>query len=550
MLTPQKKRYKFSPELAAQIESQMAQGRVASSDATTRISKPTVNTKVKYKLKPGEMFFRNPNGTVTLVQGKNETVQQDNRTQQQRKQDQKSAQYKRKIIQQEKANQEAATAASEMVRRIMPSSVVRAAYDATTGDKSFVGSMVEGNKGLGNEALNLMFDMAAPVALAKGVRYASEAIPKFARFGVSNHTGNWTQFGNNMYRLKPGYVGMNGNPIQRKPLSEVFEWNHWNRFRNPKYVTETDKIELESHMPEYKAIQERAMDEGNYMIVPEGFPMSKQLNDGRFVFTGPEGAWIQSQSKAFQNRFKNQKLKIGFKGGQDQKIEGIENTHAPETFPHQDNGVFFTGVQQYANRYNNGEPSPGFWLGFRRPYDMLEGGKKPFLLEDNNVRFVRSVEASPSFKGEFPDQTFKTLHNVWNSEFINNPETMKLLTTPLEKLTPEQFQQRYNLLLQIRQGQSRKKRDAFLNMLNSRMKSGQYQPIRGNYYDGYIGRDHAFGLGEYNGIVKDEMWPFGSFPETYVIKNADQAALLEGNNGAFNGPTYSRKQGGKMLKTK
>jgi len=103
---------------------------------------------------------------------------------------------------------------------------------------------------------------------------------------------------------------------------------------------------------------------------------------------------------------------------------------------------------------------------------MLEGGKKPFLLEDNNVRFVRSVEASPSFKGEFPDQTFKTLHTVWNSEFINNPETMKLLTTPLEKLTPEQFQQRYNLLLQIRQGQSRKKRDAFLNMLNSRMKSG------------------------------------------------------------------------------
>jgi len=53
----------------------MAQGRVVSSDATTRVSKPTVNTKVKYKLKPGEMFFRNPNGTVTLVQGKNETVQ-------------------------------------------------------------------------------------------------------------------------------------------------------------------------------------------------------------------------------------------------------------------------------------------------------------------------------------------------------------------------------------------------------------------------------------------------------------------------------------------
>ena len=218
MLTPQKKRYRFSPELATQIESQMVQGRVASSDATARVSKPTVNTKVKYKLKPGEMFFRNPNGTVTLVQGKNETVQQDNRTQQQRKQDQKSAQYKRKIIQQEKANQEAATAASEMVRRIMPSSVVRAAYDATTGDKSFVGSMVEGNKGLGNEYLNFAFDVSAPGAITKGFKYAWKALPKVS-LGKTT-TGNWNgwiNIGSYQYRPNRTSLGM-GKLVEREPI--------------------------------------------------------------------------------------------------------------------------------------------------------------------------------------------------------------------------------------------------------------------------------------------------------------------------------------------
>lgn len=100
----------------------------------------------------------------------------------------------------------------------MPSTIARAAYDATTGDKSFAGSMIEGNEGLGHPVVNLAFDVLAPYGTAKGFKYASEAIPKFARFGISNHTGNWTRFGNNMYRLKPGYVGMNGVQMERRAV--------------------------------------------------------------------------------------------------------------------------------------------------------------------------------------------------------------------------------------------------------------------------------------------------------------------------------------------
>lgn len=152
------------------------------------------------------------------------------------------------------AEAKTATVVGEALNRTMPSTIARAAYDATTGDKSFIGSMIEGNEGLGNPVANLVFDIATPIGITKGFRYAADVVPRVARFGVSNHTGNWTQFGNNIYRLKPGYAGMNGVPIERKPISEIFEQERWNRFRNPKYVTEADKVELESHFPEYKTI--------------------------------------------------------------------------------------------------------------------------------------------------------------------------------------------------------------------------------------------------------------------------------------------------------
>ena len=50
----------------------------------------------------------------------------------------------------------------------MPSTIARAAYDAATGGKSFIGSMVEGNKGLGNPTANLAFDFLVPYGISKG----------------------------------------------------------------------------------------------------------------------------------------------------------------------------------------------------------------------------------------------------------------------------------------------------------------------------------------------------------------------------------------------
>ena len=49
--------------------------------------------------------------------------------------------------------------------------------------------------------------------------------------------------------------------------------------------------------------------------------------------------------------------------------------------------------------------------------------------------------------------------------------------------------------------------------VESMIRSGKLKPLRSQYYDGFIGRDHALGWTP----GKDFKWSFGSNPETYVI---------------------------------
>ena len=57
----------------------------------------------------------------------------------------------------------------------MPSHLARSIYDATTtGDVA--GAIVNDNEGLGNEAANLIFDLAAPYGMTKGLNLANKAV--------------------------------------------------------------------------------------------------------------------------------------------------------------------------------------------------------------------------------------------------------------------------------------------------------------------------------------------------------------------------------------
>ena len=87
-----------------------------------------------------------------------------------------------------------------------PSTWVGAVADK---NRSFLGSMVEGNKGLGEidesagAGTNLLFDIVSPAAWTKGLNLTGKYVPKLMQLYNSPLTGRWTQFGNNMYRLTP-----------------------------------------------------------------------------------------------------------------------------------------------------------------------------------------------------------------------------------------------------------------------------------------------------------------------------------------------------------
>lgn len=341
------------------------------------------------------------------------------------------------------------------------------------------------------------------------------------------------------YYFRPGYIGMNFTPVEK-----LFEVNRWNRLRNPKYVTEQDKRILSEHLPEYKLIQEKALDEGTYMQTPKNFPGSKINENGEYIFQGDEGSWIQSQSKDFKAKFGDKTLKIGYKGGTDQKaIEGGIQEHAPETFPEQDKGIFFAADKRYADKYNHSNnETPGFWLGFSKPYDMINGGQRPFLLESEAIRYMRSIDAMPSFKS-FPDKPFEILGNIWGDlSYLKDPKIMSIITKDPNKMTAAELAERTKILSKIRAGQNNNNVKQFGRMVDANIKSGRWHPLRSTHYDGYIGRDHSLRWSpEY-----DPMEPFGSHPESYVITKPEQASILVGNNGSFNGPAYSRKHGGKL----
>lgn len=458
----------------------------------TRVQKPIVIQPIKRTLKPGETLL-NLGKQQTVITPKQVYVQQDSRLDKQRKSDQKYAQQKRKQIELDKAQKRTGEVAGAFLERTMPS------YWAQQ---------------LTNESLNPMqqflIDGFSPGKVIKG--------------GLS------------LAALSPA--------IKATSVKKIFDPNRWFKLRNPQYVTQRDIKTLESFLPEYKNIQEKALDEGNYMIVSKGFPGSKQLEDGRYIFQGDEGSWIQSQSKNFKAKFGDKTLKIGYKGGTDQKaIEGGIQEHAPETFPEQDKGIFFAADKRYADKYNHGTgETPGFWLGFSKPYDMINGGQRPFLLESEAIRYMRSIDAMPSFKS-FPDKPFEILGNIWGDlSYLKNPKIMSIITKDPNKMTAAELAERVKILSKIRAGQNNNNMKQFGRMVDANVKSGRWQPLRSTHYDGYIGRDHSLRWSsEY-----DPMEPFGSHPESYVITKPEQASILVGNNGSFNGPAYSRKHGGKL----
>lgn len=219
--------------------------RFSTNDSSTLPSDNTRVTRQPYypvketPLRPGEQKVVNPyTGKTTRVRSRNEVVSSMDTSpgaEMRRQEHKRDAEWAAKQEKEAQARTETATALGNFASRFFPSTIARAAYDQVTGKEGgFVGSMVEGNEGLGNEAANLAFDIATPWAWQKFAPiFTSKVLPKvsdygsrFSRFYWSPVTGQFTRFGNKEYRLRSLagmntlFPGLESRPVQ-VPLRDI-----------------------------------------------------------------------------------------------------------------------------------------------------------------------------------------------------------------------------------------------------------------------------------------------------------------------------------------
>lgn len=169
----------------------------------TRVSRPDVMQPIQRKLKPGQQFFTRGGQTV-VVQPTHAEISQDNRTKQQHQESHKKSVQVRQQKQMEKAQEKTAKVAEAVLEKTLPSYWV----EQVTGED------------LGT-AGRLGVDLVSPYVIGKGIQLLGKAgrgLNKLATLGTSSYTGKWTQFGNREYRFKPGYLGMNGTPVESRAI--------------------------------------------------------------------------------------------------------------------------------------------------------------------------------------------------------------------------------------------------------------------------------------------------------------------------------------------
>ena len=122
---------------------------------TVHSYRPTLPITYQYHLKPGEFFYKDRNGKVTIIRSRNEQVSKDTRNDWQKKQDSKNAPNMRKQKQMTWAEHKTAQVASNILDRVRPSKLVTA---VVRGQKP-MDYIDNGNEGTGNEIVNTGFDI-------------------------------------------------------------------------------------------------------------------------------------------------------------------------------------------------------------------------------------------------------------------------------------------------------------------------------------------------------------------------------------------------------
>lgn len=179
----------------------------------TVIAKPTIDYRVKYKLKPGEFFYTDKSGKKHVGKSKEATVSQDNMTKQQKKE----ADVKKKIAEQQEKEQKLNEGAEQLfgvTKLLFPSTYVGPLF--RDNGKSYTENLLSG-EGTGNIAGNLVIDALLPYSITKGItsgtRYTGQVASRY-KFANQN-LASADQIQQEIQKLN--YI-QNGKSFQSKPM--------------------------------------------------------------------------------------------------------------------------------------------------------------------------------------------------------------------------------------------------------------------------------------------------------------------------------------------
>ena len=143
----------------------------------TRVAKPIIKRKIKYKLKLGEFFFTDRNtGKKTLIKPKNETISADRRNTYQRKQNEKRTQQLHKQYEEDKKQEEGMKNLQGLLTFVSPSTYVGPVFN--NNGKSYTENVMSG-KGTGSAAGNIAIDMLTPFAVGGAKSLTSNPVTKY-----------------------------------------------------------------------------------------------------------------------------------------------------------------------------------------------------------------------------------------------------------------------------------------------------------------------------------------------------------------------------------
>lgn len=144
---------------------------VAQSD-NTRVSKPLIEKKIQYKLKPGEVFFTdNKTKKRILIKPKNEVVRADTRNSYQKQRDNQEYKVTKYKYQQQRNQEEAGKTIEAVGKLISPSTYVGPLF--RNNDKSYIDNVMSG-EGAGNNVANTIIDTVIPGIQVQGYRIGKQ----------------------------------------------------------------------------------------------------------------------------------------------------------------------------------------------------------------------------------------------------------------------------------------------------------------------------------------------------------------------------------------